>query len=269
MLPRHNNDLSGSAFLHASAWVGEMCITHKSYTNDFTQRWHEHECGSIDFILAGGGVGTYGSREVRSSPGLVEFFREELRHKFTSDGNGIRSMHVVLPRTTLDEAFGTNRVAVEELEHSRAIGLAAGIYRELTTPDRSSELAMESLVYELLDEVRSVARKGRCRAGWLGVVRDAIHDLHDRPLSLEELSKIAGVSRGHLVRGFRTAVGITPGEYHRRVRLNRSARMLADERTSIARIATEAGFVDQAHLSNAFKKFTGMTPNEFRSVVCA
>lgn len=268
ILPQQSSDLAGSAFLHASVWIGDIYITHKSYTNDFSQSWHEHECASIDFVLAGGGAGVYGLREIQSSPGRVEFFRDGLRHNFRSEGCGIRSMHVVVPRSVLKDSMGMNRVVVEELEHTQAIGLAAGILKELSNPDRSSNLAMESSVFELLDEVGSVVNGRVRRSGWLGIVRDAIHEFHDRALSLSELAEVAGVSRGHLVRGFRTAMGVTPGEYHRRVRLNRCARMLADHEYSIARIASDVGFVDQAHLSNAFKNFTGMTPGEFRSVVC-
>lgn len=267
ILPPHQSELSGSTHLHASATVGGIYITHKSYTNDFVQRWHEHERASIDFVLAGGGCGVYGSREVRSSPGRVEFFRDGLRHNFRSSGRGISSMHVVVPREALDESGCMSEVVVEELEHTRAVGIAAGILSELSNPDRSSDLAMESLAFELLSEVGRVASSRVRRAGWLGMVRDAIHEIHDRSLPMSELAEIAGVSRGHLVRGFRAAMGVTPGEYHRRVRLNLAAEMLAEGEWSIARIATEVGFVDQAHFSNAFKRFAGMTPGSFRSVV--
>ncbi|MBO6512383.1 MAG: helix-turn-helix transcriptional regulator [Phycisphaerales bacterium] len=267
ILPRHESDLSGSAILHASATVGEMFITHKSYTNDFTQSWHEHERASIDFVLQGGGIGTYGNREVRSSPGRVEFFRDGLRHNFKSSGKGIRSMHVVIPRSVLENSEGMHTVVVEELRHTQAVGLAASILNELSTPDRSSNLVMESLTFELLDEVCTAAQQRKRRAGWLGVVRDAIHASCERSLPLSELAEVAGVSRGHLVRGFRASMGMTPGEYHRRIRLNRASEMLACGDGSIARIASAMGFVDQAHFSNAFKKYSGITPGAFRRVV--
>jgi len=280
ILPSKESDLTGTAQLHASSTIGppimdgvsasgeSLYISHKSYSNDFVQAWHEHPCASIDFVLQGGGSGVYGSREVLSSPGRVEFFRDGLRHKFRSDGGGISSMHIVLPRQVLGDSGRMDRVSVEELEHTRAVGLAASIFLELNTPDRSSDLAMESLVFEILDEVKGVVGTDRKRAGWLGPVRDAIHASQGRALSLSELAEVAGVSRGHLVRRFRSALGVTPGEYHRRVRMSYAARMLADGSDGIARISKEAGFVDQAHFTTAFKKFTGHTPAAFRRAVC-
>lgn len=253
--------------MHARVNAGVFLISHKSYTHDFEQSWHEHPVASIDFVLAGGGDGTYGRRDVRSSPGLVGFFRDGMRHRFKSGVTGIRTMHVVIPGGLLDEIPGLRDSGVEELEHTRAVGLASRVLAELTRPDRSSVLEMESLAYELLDEVAGVFGRTRGRAGWIGVVRDYLHALHDRAVSLDELAGVAGVSRGHLARGFRGAMGMTTGEYHRRVRISRAARALAHTDAPIARVACGAGFVDQAHFTRAFGGHYGLTPGVFRAGV--
>lgn len=56
------------------------------------------------------------------------------------------------------------------------------------------------------------------------------------------------------------------GEYVRRLRVDFACRELSNSRKPLAEIATTAGFCDQAHLSRTLKRFTGMTPVEFRSV---
>jgi len=265
ILPRSESDIGGSACVHARVDAGAFCITHKSYTHDFEQAWHEHEMASIDFVLGGGGNGTYGKREVRSSSGIVEFFRDGVRHRFRSGATGIRTMHVLIPPSMLKEIPGLRDTGVQELEHTRAVGLASRVLAELTQPDRSSRLAMESLAYELLDEVAGVLRRTRGRSGWIGVVRDYLHDLHNQAVSLDELSEVAGVSRGHLARGFRDAMGMTIGEYHRRVRISRAAMALAKSDEPIARIACGAGFVDQSHFTRVFGSHYGLTPGVFRA----
>jgi len=265
ILPRSESDIGGSACVHARADAGAFCVTHKSYTHDFEQSWHEHPVASIDFVLGGGGDGTYGARDVQSSPGLVGFFRDGMRHRFRSGATGIRTMHVVIPSGLLNEISGLRDTGVEELEHTRAVGLASRVLAELTRPDRSSGLAMESLAYELLDEVAGVVGRPVRRAGWIGVVRDFLHEVHDQSVSLDELAEVAGVSRGHLARGFRGVMGMTTGEYHRRIRISRAARALAHSDTPIARIACGAGFVDQAHFTRAFGDHIGQTPGLFRA----
>jgi AraC-like DNA-binding protein len=39
---------------------------------------------------------------------------------------------------------------------------------------------------------------------------------------------------------------------------------MADSRASLGQIALDAGFSDQAHFSNAFRRSTGMTPTQWR-----
>lgn len=71
------------------------------------------------------------------------------------------------------------------------------------------------------------------------------------------------MSRFHFLRAFTRAFGVTPYAYtiDRRV-LN--ARRLLSEGTPISMAALEAGFADQAHLTQVFLKTIGVTPGEFR-----
>jgi len=257
-------NIAGNAELLASMQASGMLVTHKRYTRSFAQGWHEHERASIDFVLEGGGVGTYGGREVRSGPGRVEFFRDGVRHNFRADAAGIRTMHVVIPPAMLGDRGPWRDVVIEELDHTRALGLSARILGELCDPDASSILAVESLACELLDEVAQVAAKPCRRAGWLGPVRDLLRSAADRPIELDELAQAAGVHRGHLAREFRAKMGMSAGEYHRRIRLARAGRQLTDTRDSIARIAQTNGFCDQAHLTRVMKSAYGFTPGVLR-----
>jgi AraC-like DNA-binding protein len=267
IIPRVESDIGGQATLHSIAHAGEFVITHKSYTHDFAQSWHEHEMASVDFVLAGGGIGQCPNREVCSSPGMIEFYPPQLRHNFRSGAAGIRSLHVVIPAAALGEFFKLKSVVVEELDHTRSVGLASCLFRELTDQDRSSNLVMESLAYELLGEIAGVTNRPTRRAGWMGAVRDVLHSVHDRSVSLTELAQTAGISRGHLARGFRSTMGMTAGEYHRRVRLVRGARALINSDLPISRVALNSGFVDQAHFSNAFRAHLGQTPGVYRRVL--
>lgn len=82
-------------------------------------------------------------------------------------------------------------------------------------------------------------------------------------VALEDLATVAGLSRFHLVRTFRAAVGITPHAYlvDRRVRL---AKRLLVGGESLAEVAVACGFFDQAHFSKTFKSRTGVSPGQYR-----
>ncbi len=58
-------------------------------------------------------------------------------------------------------------------------------------------------------------------------------------------------------------LGLSPLWLIRRRRLHEAADRLRDGATSLADIAAELGYADQAHFSRDFKASTGMTPREF------
>ncbi len=257
--------IDGDEHAHAELEAGPFHLAHRTYTGAFTQGKHEHADASIDLVLEGGGVGTYGSREVCSFPGRVEFFRHGVRHDFRASASGIRSMHLSIPGSIVDEYGNLRDVCVEELEHSDAMRLALALYREMTSArDASSQLSIESTAHELLGEVARISSSPRGRAGFVGPVRDALHSVLDRPLGLTELAAELGINRGHLARTFKSRIGVSVGGYHRRVRLQAAASRVLGSSEPIARIATETGFADQAHLTRAMRDALGITPAALR-----
>jgi AraC-like DNA-binding protein len=53
-------------------------------------------------------------------------------------------------------------------------------------------------------------------------------------------------------------------QYLTRTRMRHAARMLARERSSIARVAEAVGYGSEAAFSNAFKRQTGHPPGAYR-----
>lgn len=90
-------------------------------------------------------------------------------------------------------------------------------------------------------------------------------DLHlNRPLALNELAEMAGLSVWRFATVFRQQVGVAPHRYICRLRVER-AQALMREGISAAAAASEAGFYDQSHLSRHFKSMCGMTPGQYLS----
>jgi AraC-like DNA-binding protein len=97
----------------------------------------------------------------------------------------------------------------------------------------------------------------------IALVREYLDTHFAAKVSLDDLSRLAGLSAYHLVRSFLDEVGLPPCQYqiHRRVlyalgRLRQGA--------AISQAAYEAGFVDQSHLNRHFKRILGVTPGLFR-----
>jgi transcriptional regulator GlxA family with amidase domain len=83
-----------------------------------------------------------------------------------------------------------------------------------------------------------------------------------RQVPLDELARACFASKFHLLRTLKSCVGVTPGEYHVRLRLGR-ARELLEAGLSATRVAYETGFSDQSHLTRAFKRAFGLPPGRY------
>jgi len=93
---------------------------------------------------------------------------------------------------------------------------------------------------------------------------DHIHQHYARGLNLEELAALAGISLGQFERRMKKVFHLSPGQYVMKVRIQAATRALAEGGQSIAAIAGETGFCDQAALSRQFKQVVGLSPAAYR-----
>ena len=94
--------------------------------------------------------------------------------------------------------------------------------------------------------------------------RDYLIEHYAEDVGLETLSKVADLSRAHLIRAFRRRFFITPHAFQTDVRIRQARRMLQSG-ASPSDTAFRCGFADQAHLTRHFKARTGVTPAAFRA----
>jgi AraC-like DNA-binding protein len=130
---------------------------------------------------------------------------------------------------------------------------------------RPTVLESSSLLREFVGEMilrygsrPAILRHGSER-GAVRRVRECIDSRYAENVTLEELARIADLSPFHLVRVFRKEVGLPPHAYQTRLRLNHAKALLAQAAT-IGEAALSAGFFDQSHFTNHFRKVFGYAP---------
>jgi AraC family transcriptional regulator len=109
----------------------------------------------------------------------------------------------------------------------------------------------------------------RVPSGTRPAVRRALEYLHANPAarhSLEDLASAAGLSKHHFARAFRAQVGMPPGSYVERLRIDQAKRLLrTDPDATVAEIAHGLGFADHSHFTRRFRKWVGQSPSSFRN----
>jgi signal transduction histidine kinase/ligand-binding sensor domain-containing protein/DNA-binding response OmpR family regulator len=88
-------------------------------------------------------------------------------------------------------------------------------------------------------------------------------NMSNADLSVEEMSKILGMSRVNMYKKMLAITGKSPIEFIRIVRLKRAAQLLEKSQLSIAEIAYEVGFNTPRYFSKYFKEEYGMNPTVY------
>lgn len=97
------------------------------------------------------------------------------------------------------------------------------------------------------------------------VLRHIGEHLH-LPISLDELARLIHVTPQHLCLLFKKTYRLRPMEYVNRERINRSKELLRIRPDAkLHEIAVETGFPSPGYFNTLFKRYTGLTPGEFRS----
>lgn len=91
-----------------------------------------------------------------------------------------------------------------------------------------------------------------------------IHSNLSSPITLDDLSKITGISKYYMIRLFQKYVGTTPGQYLQDQRLHFAAQLLRYSKKSIISITFEAGYNSLSSFERAFRKKFGVSPTKYR-----
>jgi AraC-like DNA-binding protein len=84
-------------------------------------------------------------------------------------------------------------------------------------------------------------------------------------ITLATLAQVAGLSRMYFAAQFRAATGSRPHECILRKRIELAQQLLLETSEPLVSIALAVGFQSQAHFSTVFKRFAGLSPNQWRA----
>jgi AraC-like DNA-binding protein len=183
---------------------------------------------------------------------------------FEFPDSGASTLFSALPRAVLVKAGDTDGKLLWNI--------ATLLVHEIETHEAGRSLVLEHLAQILLVYMlRSHAGSSHEPLGWLASVADdgigaALRAIHAEPghrWTLDELAKIAMMSRSAFAANFRNRVGRPPLDYliEWRMQLARAALRTED---SLTAIAAAIGYQSESAFSTAFRRVVGMSPREFR-----
>jgi AraC family transcriptional regulator len=149
------------------------------------------------------------------------------------------------------------KLLVQFVEHYEAHGK---MYLESLLVLMTHEVFLEAWMPEAGNSVR---RHSLSPAAMRRVL-DHIEQNLGASITLNKLAEIAGLSRYHFNRCFRSEMGRPPYQFVLARRLVVARHLLESSDIPIAEIASRAGFTSQANLTTAFRRAFGVTPYSYR-----
>lgn len=236
-------------------------------------RKHRHDTYAVAVTDSGVQVFDYRGAVHASSPGqVIVLYPDELHdgRAGTPEGFGYRIVYVEPSR--LADAVRAVRGRPYPLPFLRdAVLTSARLVRAIREAFRLplEPLAVDSLVVELAEGLLASERAGaglvvsQCvDIGAVERARQLLDAERARTVRSAELEAVSGLTRYDLARQFRIALGTSPHRYQLMRRLE-YARDAIHEARPLAEVACDAGFVDQAHFTRAFKSAFGLTPGRY------
>jgi AraC-like DNA-binding protein len=200
---------------------------------------HRHAEGYIALVLAGGYVeaGDRGRVRVEAGQAVIHGAHESHQDEFSTIGASVLN----LPLVGCDP------------------GAALGVVEDADAIARLAERDPRQAATLLCETFRPSAVRLN---DWPDLLAAAL--AAEPAFSLAEWAETMGIAPPSLSRGFRRSYGTSPKRYRLELRAIRAARLLPGWQGSIAALAAETGFADQAHLTRAMVALTGQTPNRLR-----
>jgi AraC family transcriptional regulator len=254
----------------ASCEGAGFTLSESIYPANFKMPSHEHGPAYFSLLLKGTYTETCRKSTRTCKPSTMVFHPPHERHAVDFHDAEVRIFRVEVKSRWLDRTHECGGVpeCSTDFHGGFLSSLCVRLYGEFQLSDPCSALAIEGLMLEIIAEVsRHQTRKlNQSAAPWLEQAREILHENISEPPSLETLAERVGVHPVYLAREFRRRYHCTVGEYLRQLRIEVACREMSQFDVPLSVVAANAGFYDQSHFANTFKRYTGMTPTQYRSI---
>lgn len=139
-----------------------------------------------------------------------------------------------------------------------------------TRRDESAASALSTLIYHVTSDSRLISEGAPGiidTADYTPLTKKVIGFLsthYNLPLTLDDVSADAGVSKNYLCNAFKRNTGITILECLNVIRIRKAAELIVYSDLSLAQVAQMCGYVSASHFNRVFSHYTGIPPGQCR-----
>jgi AraC family L-rhamnose operon transcriptional activator RhaR/AraC family L-rhamnose operon regulatory protein RhaS len=269
-------------------------FVHAFLMKDYDIGMHEQEFYEINVITDGSGVHYINNSLVPAHKGDVFIIPPNISHGYVG-GKGFDVLHVILSDDFMHKyiadmqqlpyfftLFGAEplmrgksstplhlSLSENELNDALFILMEIARYDQFTNPADClirNNLAMVSIGL-LCNAYTANIQKPNSPYNEDKALMDSITHIHERyfeKITIDDLTRIAHLSRTSYIKKFKEICKMTPSAYITKVRIDSATAMLSNTALPISEIAYRTGFYDTSHFIKTFENHYGITPIEYR-----
>ncbi|NOS83912.1 MAG: AraC family transcriptional regulator [Ignavibacteria bacterium] len=247
-----------------------ILITDTLYNKDNEFPLHSHENLYIAYVIEGSYIESTRHETKRCLPGSVVLHRIDEKHSNSSFACRNRILNAEIQQNWF-EKYNINYECIEKniSRNSFQIKLIfSKLYNEYLINDSVTALAFETGILEAFNSVLAADNfiSGN-RPEWVKKTEEILRFEEPSKLDLTFLANETGVHPAHISRDFRRYFHSSMSEYVRRLKVEKAGEYLNNGKFTLADISYKCGFADQSHFTRIFKKFKGITPQQYQNLL--
>ncbi len=245
-----------------SEWrvLGRLRVREVRYRAEGVQSRHRHADGSLSLVIAGElEEDASGATHCAAAGSLVV----KPAGNWHADTYGPRGARMVQVLSVDGQAPWDNaRYPYQWLDAPRLARRVLALFDERPGAAEATEMEL----WDVLDRIGAAvaATQVKRRPRWWSDAVDLLELCTEQSISVAVVAEQVGVHPVHLARVCRRQLGCTVQQYVRQRRVLAAWREWDRGEKSLAAIAIDVGFADQAHMTRAFADLLGISPGRLR-----
>ena len=238
---------------------------------------HRHREAEISLVIKGHGTYKLQDREYAMEPGSGFLFCSQEIHCITSVTDGFTLLNLqFLPELLENRLTDCNGRDYRGMLYTHPADFSnqfdSGYFSKILGEIRDSftngdgDLVIVCKICELLARVIKERNLREVSEDYAQKVIACINANFRLPVSVEMLAKTVGITPNYLSKVFKDSCGMTVMDYLSLTRINFAKKRLTGSSENILDIALNCGYNNTANFNKAFKKYTAMTPRQYRSL---
>lgn len=250
-------------------------IKNKYFAEEYISRMHWHSFIEIECVISGSAIYRFGNKEYTLSRGDIWLLSIYDSHQVVCK-KGLQIINIAIKPDLLNSKLLSHATAnhpmhchLDDPAIADFLKKTEMLFYEQSTDNPFSRLKAASIVNEIIIDIARNTVNDSAPTD-LGIIQDvsAWIQLHiQEDISLAQVAEKFSLTPNYLGTLFKKSMGVSYNDYLNNLRINHACHLLQTTDLSMKGVALESGYHSVEYFNYIFKKFCGITPSQYRTVV--